>query len=376
MLINSIKRKGEDHFMSGIHGDKIKMAIFGESHGTAVGLVIDGLPAGISIDLTAVAKEMKRRAPGQNLMSTPRKESDEFLIQSGFFEGKTTGTPLCALIPNSDTRSGDYSLLKDVMRPGHADYSGKIKYHGFNDYRGGGHFSGRLTAPLVFIGALSKQILALQGVQVGAHIAAIGGIEDTRFNLLGEESSTLETVSQKTMAVLDDEQGKKMQDLIMEVREQADSIGGSIECMVLGLPAGIGAPFFDSVESRLSHALFSVPAVKGLEFGAGFALAAMRGSEANDQLYLEGDKVKTRTNNNGGILGGITNGMPVVFKVGIKPTPSIGQAQSTVNMAKKENTTLLIAGRHDPCIVQRAVPVIEGVTAWIILDMLLTSDVE
>lgn len=362
--------------MSATYGDKIKMTIFGESHGPAIGLIIDGLPAGVAIDLEAVAREMKRRAPGQNLMSTPRKEKDEFMVQSGLFEGRTTGTPLCATISNSDAHSGDYSILKDVMRPGHADYSGKVKYHGFNDYRGGGHFSGRLTAPLVFMGAVAKQVLALRGVQVGAHIAAIGDITDTSFNPLGEDLSCFTALSQKTMAVLDDEQGNKMRALIMEALEMSDSIGGSIECMVIGLPPGVGAPFFDSMESRLAHGLFSVPAVKGLEFGAGFALAAMRGSKANDSLYMDEGVVKTKTNNNGGILGGITNGMPLIFKVGIKPTPSIAQLQATVNLAKKENTTLKIAGRHDPCIVQRAVPVIEGVAAWVVLDMLLTSDVE
>lgn len=362
--------------MSGIHGERLKMTIFGESHGAAIGLVIDGLPPGMTIDLAMISKEMKRRAPGQNFMSTPRQEKDEFVIQSGFFEGKTTGTPLCAFIANSDTRSGDYSLLKDVMRPGHADYSGRIKYHGFNDYRGGGHFSGRLTAPLVFIGALAKQILKLQGITVGAHIADIYGVKDSLFNPLGETETTLGSLASKTMAVLDDEQGRKMQDLILAVREQADSVGGSIECMAIGLPAGIGAPFFDSVESRLAHALFSVPAVKGLEFGAGFAFTAMRGSEANDPFYLEEGSVRTKTNNNGGILGGITSGMPVFFKVGIKPTPSIGRQQTTVNLGKGENTSLQIAGRHDPCIVQRAVPVIEGVAAWIILDMLLMSDMK
>ena len=362
--------------MSATYGDKIKMTIFGESHGPAIGLVIDGLPAGVDIDLEAVAREMKRRAPGQNLMSTPRKEKDEFLVQSGLFEGKTTGTPLCAIISNSDAHSGDYSILKDVMRPGHADYSGKVKYHGFNDYRGGGHFSGRLTAPLVFMGAVAKQVLALHGVQVGAHIASIGDIADANFNPLGEDSSCFAALSQKTMAVLDDGQGNKMQALIMEALRMSDSVGGSIECMVIGLPPGVGAPFFDSMESRLAHGLFSVPAVKGLEFGAGFALTAMRGSEANDSLYMDEGVVKTKTNNNGGVLGGITNGMPLIFKVGIKPTPSIAQSQATVNLAKKENTTLKIAGRHDPCIVQRAVPVIEGVAAWVVLDMLLTSDVE
>lgn len=362
--------------MSATYGDKIKMTIFGESHGPAIGLVIDGLPAGVDIDLEAVAREMKRRAPGQNLMSTPRKEKDDFMVQSGLFEGRTTGTPLCAIISNSDAHSGDYSILKDVMRPGHADYSGKVKYHGFNDYRGGGHFSGRLTAPLVFMGAVAKQVLALRGVQVGAHIASIGHIADAGFNPLGEDLSCFAALSQKTMAVLDDEQGNKMQALIMEALGMSDSVGGSIECMVIGLPPGVGAPFFDSMESRLAHGLFSVPAVKGLEFGAGFALTAMRGSEANDSLYMDEGVVKTKTNNNGGVLGGITNGMPLIFKVGIKPTPSIAQPQATVNLAKQENTTLKIAGRHDPCIVQRAVPVIEGVAAWVVLDMLLTSDVE
>lgn len=362
--------------MSGMHGERIKVSIFGESHGAAIGIVIDGLPPGMTINLDAISSEQKRRAPGQNLLSTPRKEKDEFIIQSGFFEGKTTGTPLCALIPNSDTRSGDYSLLKDVMRPGHADYSGRIKYHGFNDYRGGGHFSGRLTAPLVFVGALSKQILELQGVKVGAHIADLHGVKDLPFNPLGESDALLDSLLLKTMPVIDDEQGKKMQELILEAREQADSVGGSIECIVQGLPAGIGSPFFDSVESRLAHAIFSVPAVKGLEFGAGFALTGMLGSEANDQFYLEESTVRTKTNNNGGILGGITSGMPLLFKVGIKPTPSIGKQQMTVNLAKQENTMLQITGRHDPCIVQRAVPVIEGVAAWIVLDMLLMSDMK
>lgn len=260
------------------------------------------------------------------------------------------------------------------MRPGHADYSGKVKYNGFNDYRGGGHFSGRLTAPLVFMGAAAKQILAKRGIYVGAHIAAVAGVKDTPFNPLGESADTFSELAQKTFPVLDDAAGNEMQQLILAAKQSCDSVGGVIECMAINLPAGIGAPFFDSLESRLAHALFSVPAVKGIEFGKGFALAQMTGSEANDQMYYDNGVVKTYTNNNGGITGGITNGMPVLFKAAVKPTPSIAKVQKTVDLSTESNTELVITGRHDPCIVQRAVPVIEGVAAWVILDMLLAGE--
>lgn len=360
--------------MTATLGEKIKLTIFGESHGLGIGCVIDGLPPGFAIDLDAVKKEMQRRAPGKSPLATARNEKDAFIIESGFFEGKTTGTPLCVLIPNSDQHSGDYSKLKNVMRPGHADYSGKVKYDGFNDYRGGGHFSGRLTAPLVFMGAIAKQILAEHGISIGAHIAAVAGVNDTPFNLLGESADTFSELAQKSFPVLDDTAGNEMQQLILAAKQSCDSVGGVIECMAINLPAGIGAPFFDSLESRLAHALFSVPAVKGIEFGKGFALVQMTGSEANDQMYYDNGVVKTYTNNNGGITGGITNGMPVLFKVAVKPTPSIAKVQKTVDLSTESNTELVITGRHDPCIVQRAVPVIEGVAAWVILDMLLAGE--
>ena len=360
--------------MTATLGEKIKLTIFGESHGLSIGCVIDGLPPGFAIDLDAVKKEMQRRAPGKSPLATARNEKDAFIIESGFFEGRTTGTPLCVLIPNSDQHSGDYSKLKNVMRPGHADYSGKVKYNGFNDYRGGGHFSGRLTAPLVFMGALAKQILAKCGIYIGAHIAAVAGVKDMPFNPLGESADTFSALAQKSFPVLDDTAGEAMQEKILAAKQNCDSVGGVIECMAINLPAGIGAPFFDSLESRLAHALFSVPAVKGIEFGKGFALAQMPGSEANDQMYYDNGVVKTYTNNNGGITGGITNGMPVLFKAAVKPTPSIAKVQKTVDLSTESNTELVITGRHDPCIVQRAVPVIEGVAAWVILDMLLAGE--
>lgn len=360
--------------MTATLGEKIKLTIFGESHGLGIGCVIDGLPPGFAIDLDAVKKEMQRRAPGKSPLATARNEKDAFIIESGFFEGRTTGTPLCVLIPNSDQHSGDYSKLKNVMRPGHADYSGKVKYNGFNDYRGGGHFSGRLTAPLVFMGAVAKQILAKRGIYVGAHIAAVAGVKDMPFNQLSESADTFSELAQKTFPVIDDGAGEAMQEKILAAKQNCDSVGGVIECMAINLPAGIGAPFFDSLESRLAHALFSVPAVKGIEFGKGFALTQMPGSEANDQMYYDNGVVKTYTNNNGGITGGITNGMPVLFKAAVKPTPSIAKVQKTVDLSTESDTELVITGRHDPCIVQRAVPVIEGVAAWVILDMLLAGE--
>ena len=357
--------------MSATFGRNIRMTIFGESHGKAIGLVLDGIPPGTPIDESFIKEEMARRAPGQNQMSTQRQEKDAFIIESGVFEGKAAGTPICVLIPNSDQHSKDYSLLKDVMRPGHADYAGKVKYKGFNDYRGGGHFSGRLTAPLVFAGALAKTVLAKRGITVGAHIAFIGKVTDGLFDPLGETAERLQELRSHILPVLDENKETLMEAEIMAAREQQDSVGGIVEVMATGMPAGIGDPFFDSLESRLAHALFSVPAVKGIEFGAGFAMAALKGSEANDPMIFEGDKVRTTRNNNGGITGGITNGMPVLFRVAVKPTPSISQPQQTVNVTERKNTVLEIKGRHDPCIVPRAVPVMEAVTAWVLLDMLL-----
>ena len=357
--------------MSATFGRNLRMTIFGESHGKGIGLVLDGLPPGTPIEEEFIKEEMARRAPGKNQMSTQRQEKDAFIIESGVFEGKATGTPLCVLIPNSDQHSKDYSLLKDVMRPGHADYAGKVRYNGFNDYRGGGHFSGRLTAPLVFTGAVAKTVLAQKGIVVGAHVARIGKITDDLFNPLGEMTERLMALRKFTLPVLDDGKASLMEAEIMAAREQMDSVGGIVEVMAVGMPPGVGDPFFDSLESRLSHALFSVPAVKGIEFGAGFALAVRKGSEANDPMTFDKGNVRTTRNNNGGITGGITNGMPVLFRVAIKPTPSIGQPQQTVNVTEGKDTILEVKGRHDPCIVPRAVPVIEAVTAWVLLDMLL-----
>ncbi len=359
--------------MSGIYGMNIKMAIYGESHGASIGLVLDGVPPGLKLDLEQIEKEMARRAPGKNQLSTQRKESDSFAIQSGFFEGYTTGTPLCVVIKNSDQHSKDYSILKDKMRPGHADYAGYVRYQGFNDYRGGGHFSGRLTAPLVFVGAVAKQALAQAGILVGAHILQIADIKEENFNPLGIDDKIIAELNGKDFAVLDEAVGEKMQAKILEAKAELNSVGGVIEAMVTNVPAGLGAPYFDSVESRLSHALFSVPAVKGVEFGDGFGISAMTGAEANDQLHYEEGKVVAESNHNGGITGGITNGMPVIFRVAIKPTPSISREQRTISLKEQCDTTLTIIGRHDPCIVQRAVPVIEAVTAWTMWDLLLEA---
>lgn len=356
--------------MSGMWGSKIKLSIFGESHGNAIGITIDGLPAGFSIDMDKIMMEMARRAPGKSLLSTPRKESDIPEILSGYFEGKTTGTPLCAIIRNSNTKSKDYSKLKDVMRPGHADYTGAVRYKGFNDYRGGGHFSGRITAPLVFAGAICKQILEVKGIIVSAHINSIGKIKDCSFLESDISDELLNSFKEKELPLINTKLEDEMRQEILSARSSGDSIGGTIECAILGVSPGIGDPFFDSVESTLAHLMFSVPAVKGIEFGKGFDISKMRGSEANDEYYLENGNIKTKTNNNGGILGGITNGMPIIFNVAIKPTASIFKEQNAVNIVTMEETTLCIEGRHDPCIVQRALPVIEAVAAIGITELM------
>ena len=356
--------------MSGMWGNKIKVSIFGESHGNAIGINIDGLPSGLEVNLEDIAYEMRRRAPGKSPLSTARSEDDIPEILSGYFNGKTTGTPLCAIIRNTNTRSKDYSLLKDVMRPGHADYSGNIRYNGFNDYRGGGHFSGRITAPLVFAGAVCKQILKEKGIIVAAHVKSIKNVKDKSFLDSTLDLNYLNSLKSFELPLIDKSIEENMRKEILEAKEDMDSVGGTIECGVFGISAGVGNPFFDSVESTLAHLLFSVPAVKGVEFGRGFELTSMRGSEANDEIYYDDGVVKTKTNNNGGILGGITNGMPIIFTTAIKPTSSIGKKQNTINIGSKENTILKVEGRHDPCIVQRAIPVIEAVTAIAICELL------
>lgn len=358
--------------MSGMWGNKLKVSIFGESHGVGIGITIDGLPSGFEIDMDSVMKEMARRAPGKSNLSTARKEGDKPEILSGFFNGKTTGTPLCAIIRNSDMHSQDYGKLKDLMRPGHSDYPGYIRYNGFNDYRGGGHFSGRITAPLVFAGAVCKQILESRGITVGSHVKSIEDIQDKSFYDVELSKKILKELQIEELPLLIPEKEEEMRNTILKAKKEEDSVGGTIECAVLGINAGVGNPFFDSVESTLAHIMFSVPAVKGIEFGKGFEMTKLRGSECNDEYYYEGDKVRTYTNNNGGITGGITNGMPILFKVAIKPTPSISKTQRTINIAEKKEEELVVVGRHDPCIVQRAVPVIEAVTAIGILDLLIS----
>lgn len=357
--------------MSGVWGKNITISIFGESHGKAIGVTINGLPSGIELDIENIKVEMRRRAPGKDALSTPRQEKDEFEIISGYFNNRTTGTPLCALIWNNDTRSKDYSLLKNVMRPGHADYTGNILYGGFNDYRGGGHFSGRITAPLVFAGAVAKQILKKKDIIIGSHIKSISNIEDDYFDNVNINDSLLNGLFNESFPVINKEKAEEMKEYIIKAKEDNDSVGGIIEAAVLNIPEGIGAPFFDSVESTLAHLLFSIPAVKGVEFGAGFNISYMKGSEANDEMYIQDNKIKTYTNNNGGIVGGITNGMPIIFRAAFKPTPSIGKTQKTVDIEKRENTVIQVSGRHDPCIVQRAIPVVEAAAALAVLDLFL-----
>lgn len=355
-------------------GRKLKITIFGESHGSSIGAVIDGLPSGVKLDLDYIKKEMERRAPGKNKISTQRKESDDFIIESGFFNGFTTGTSFCVRIKNSDTHSKDYSILKSLMRPSHGDYPGFIKYNGFNDYRGGGNFSGRLTAPIVFAGAVAKQILREKyKIDVVAHIYSIKDVEDSSFNLLGESNEVLGKILARKLPVLDEKKISLMEEEILKAKEKGNSVGGIVECIVNNLPVGLGLPFFDSVESVISHAIFSIPSVKAIEFGKGFDITKLFGNEANDEYYYENDKIKTKSNNNGGIVGGLTNGMPIIFRVGIKPTPSISLPQNTINILEKRDEILEIKGRHDPCIVPRVVPVVESMTAFAILDLILSN---
>lgn len=357
--------------MSSEFGKKVRISIFGQSHSEAIGVVMDGLPVGEEIDLEQVQAFLERRAPGRNAYSTPRKEADTARVLSGLFEGKTCGAPLCAIIENTNTRSQDYDKLKDLPRPGHADYTAWIKYAGANDHRGGGHFSGRLTAPLCFAGAVCKQILERRGIHIAAHILSIHGVQDMPFDAVSIDADTLRTVGEKAFPVLDDAAGEKMQAEIAAAKERGDSVGGIVECIVTGLPVGVGEPMFDGLESVLAAAVFAIPAVKGVEFGTGFGVAELFGSENNDDFIYDTDgRVKTKTNHHGGSLGGISSGMPLVFRAAFKPTPSIGMEQDTISISKRENDKLAVTGRHDPCIVPRAVPVAEAAAAAAILDLL------
>ena len=349
--------------MSSIYGENLKLSIFGQSHGKAIGMVLDGIPAGLPVDMDALQAFLGRRAPGQNGWSTPRKEADKPEILSGIVDGFTCGAPIAAIIYNTNTRSGDYANLKDCPRPGHADYTAQLKYGGFQDAAGGGHFSGRLTAPLCIAGGLCKQWLEKMGIRIGAHIRQIGAVQDREFNALEPELDQVGSI----FPTLTAEAGETMRAAIYAAKQNGDSIGGKIECAITGLPGGIGEPMFGGVENRLAQILFGIPAVKGLVFGA----PQPTGSQNNDGFTVEDGQVKTVTNHCGGILGGITNGMPVLLTVTVKPTASIYKPQQTVNLKTGEITTLTVEGRHDPCIVPRAVPVVEAAAAIAVYDLIL-----
>ncbi len=356
--------------MSSETGHKLKISVFGQSHGRAIGVVIDGLPAGVRIDGEELYAFMSRRKPGTSRLSTQRHEEDRPVFLSGLVDGVTAGSPLCAIIENTDQRSGDYAALADLPRPSHADFTARMRYGESVDMRGSGHFSGRLTAPLCIAGGIAKQLLSKSGIYVGAHLASVAGIADEAFPLWpGRE--LFENIAAKSLPVIDDTAGEKMAKAIEDARAELDSVGGVIECAAVGLPAGLGSPMFDGIENRLAAALFGVPAVKGVEFGAGFGAAKMRGSRHNDPYIIENGQVRTEKNDAGGIVGGITTGMPIVLRCAMKPTPSISKPQRTVSLSKMEEATLEIKGRHDPCVAVRAVPVIEAVTAFTILDILM-----
>jgi chorismate synthase len=360
--------------MSGVWGKNIVISIFGESHGRSIGITMNGIPAGLTLDLKLINKELQRRSPGGKDFSSERNEEDDFEILSGYFNNKTTGSPLCAIIMNRDNKHKDYKDLRYIMRPSHADYTGYIKHKGFNDYRGGGHFSGRLTAPLVLAGAIAKQLLMKKNIFIGSHIKSILNVEDDSFDELNVELELLKELYIKDFPVLDENQGKKMKEIISTAKKESDSVGGIIETAIINLPPGMGEPFFDSIESRLSQMMFSIPAVKAIEFGRGFDITKIKGSQAKDEYIIEKGQIKTLANNNGGILGGISNGMPIIFNIAIKPTPSIGQKQRTIDMGKMQETSLQIQGRHDPCILPRAIPVVEAGAALVILDLLIEKE--
>lgn len=358
--------------MASVWNGKIKVQIFGESHGPAIGVVMDNLPPGEHIDMDKLLAFLARRAPKSDRTSTQRREKDMPQIISGFFDGKTTGTPLCAFIPNTDTRSQDYGNILKLARPGHADYTGALRYRGFNDMRGGGHFSGRLTAPLCFAGAVAAQILEKRGIYVGAHISEIHKIKDDAIDPIRTTREDVVAMRNREFPVLNHRKELLMKNDILKAAANLDSVGGVVECIAINVPAGIGSPIFDGLENSIAQLIFGIPAVKGLEFGAGFNSAKMLGSENNDEFYVdERGHVVTRTNHHGGILGGISSGMPITLKVAFKPTPSIAQPQETVDISDLKNDTIEIKGRHDPCIVPRAVPVVEAAVNLALLSHML-----
>ena len=357
--------------MSSTWGNKIRISVFGQSHAEAIGVCIDGLPAGERVDREELGRFMQRRAPGRSKVSTPRREADEVKILCGLVDDVTCGAPLAAIIAN--TRSGDYEFLKETPRPAHADYPAQVKYGGFQDVRGGGHFSGRLTAPLCIAGGICLQILARKGIEIAAHISSVGDVQDEGFDSMGLSRESLDRLRAADFPTLSAEKGEEMSALILAASAEGDSVGGTVECIVTGLPVGLGGPLFGGLDGKIASAIFGIPAVKGIEFGAGFGAAGMKGSENNDPYTVKDGKIQTLSNNAGGILGGISTGMPVLFKTAFKPTPSITKPQQSVRLSTLEETELRIVGRHDPCIVPRAVPVVEAVTAIALLDALLEN---
>lgn len=355
--------------MSSTYGECLKLSIFGQSHGAAIGMVLDGIPAGLPVDTNALQAFLSRRAPGNGEYATPRKEADQVEFLSGLADGFTCGAPIAAVIRNTNTRSQDYASLRDIPRPGHADYTAQIKYGGYQDVAGGGHFSGRLTAPLCIAGGLCKQWLSLQGIRIGAHIASIAGKEDLPFDALSPE---LDAVAED-FPVLSAKAGNEMRKAIATAKADGDSVGGIVECAAVGVPAGLGDPIFGGMESRLAQILYGIPAVKSVEFGIGQRAAACKGSECNDPFSIHSGKIVTVTNHAGGILGGITNGMPLLLRCAVKPTPSIAKLQRSVSLSKMEEVSLKVTGRHDPCIVPRAVPVVEAAAAIAIFDAFLAD---
>ena len=353
--------------MSSTYGENLKLSIFGQSHGAAIGMVLDGIPSGLPVDLDALQAFLSRRAPGQADYATSRKESDVPEILAGIVDGHTCGAPIAAMIRNTNTRSGDYDDLRDCPRPGHADYTAQIKYGDKHDIAGGGHFSGRLTAPLCIAGGMCKQWLEGIGIRIGAHITQIGPVKAEGFDPC---EPALQRIG-KIFPTLSAESAEQMCDVIAKVKADGDSLGGIIECAATGLPAGLGGPMFSGMESKIAQIIYGIPAVKGVEFGAGFGVADLLGSQNNDPFIIENGEIRTKTNNCGGILGGITNAMPLIFRVAVKPTPSIAKSQQSISLSKMEAVTLNVHGRHDPCIVPRAVPVVEAATAIAIYDMIL-----
>ncbi|MBO4339282.1 MAG: chorismate synthase [Clostridia bacterium] len=356
--------------MSMTFGENIKMTVFGQSHSEEIGVIIEGIEKGTRIDTDFVKEYLSRRAPGKNAYSTPRKEADEPIFEEGVENLLATGEPIKVVIKNTNTRSSDYDNIKNLPRPGHADFTAYVKENGKNDVSGGGAFSGRMTAPLVIAGAIASSILSQSGIEIGAHILKIKDVADSAFDSVNIAPDELKSIKKKAFPVIDDLKGEEMIETILSAKERGDSVGGIIECAVVGLPAGVGSPMFDGLENVISKAVFAIPAVKGIEFGSGFEGSSLFGSENNDAFTVKDGKIKTETNNHGGILGGISSGMPLVFRLAVKPTPSISVPQKSVNLKTLKEETLEINGRHDPCIVPRAVPVAEAITAFCLLDIM------